>query len=730
MKNDTNLRQFLYRNPFAVTLVLALGTFWCSFTINGIYNVAVENIMRRYELSATYMSSIVACYGIIQCFLVIPISYRFGRKWKAKVIGSGMIIFSIGCFCFTLPHVLSERYKPIVLSECNGDCEPKLHSVRYFFNFAYLLLGLGNVPMYTLTLSYIHENNYFGKVGTNHHYAWYHMNTAFGPGIGFLIAGQFTKTWVDFYDKNMREPDDLDIESKLWVGTWWISYWISGLFTFLLGIFVILFVPEKLKTRDRQKDDYKVKPEKKQSNSPRSSDRLLSLRQSRSDYQVYLSKSQHSTRTQPSYGSALKVCRSESHATAVSGTSYQEIFDNPSDLGEGHDWSDILPSYKKLLSNNVFLSIMGTTICDMAYISVVSMYGLIYLSEIYNISQDTASMIFSASLATVMLALPGSSFATRKVDVSTKSDVKWTMKMLRFLTFLGACSCLSLFFMCDDNHHLYAGGNKNFNEISGIKGNWITNPTYENIDGFNPELFGTCSNDGNRECKCSPQEYSPVCANLTVTTELNVTSSEQVTFFSPCHLGCEFDLDEENPFKSLKKRQVGETDSPIVKNCKCIDMEFTNVEFGSCAKYACDWRIYLIIPGLVFGCFLTFFQAVPGTLVTQAIVPDHLRSAALGLNALFYRIFGTIPVPILAAKVIDSKCLWWSTTCQREKGACRAFDKYGLSAAFVTIIFVLKCLALLSYTFGIYHVDKLSHLKQKGATKTDQIAKRSSRPGH
>ena len=37
---------------------------------------------------------------------------------------------------------------------------------------------------------------------------------------------------------------------------------------------------------------------------------------------------------------------------------------------------------------------MGTTICDMAYISVVSMYGLIYLSEIYNISQDTASMIF------------------------------------------------------------------------------------------------------------------------------------------------------------------------------------------------------------------------------------------------------------------------------------------------------------------------------------------------
>lgn len=105
------------------------------------------------------------------------------------------------------------------------------------------------------------------------------------------------------------------------------------------------------------------------------------------------------------------------------------------------------------------------------------------------------------------------------------------------------------------------------------------------------------------------------------------------------------------------------------------DMEFTNVEFGSCAKYACDWRIYLIIPGLVFGCFLTFFQAVPGTLVTQAIVPDHLRSAALGLNALFYRIFGTIPVPILAAKewfllffVLTKYFIFKSTKKKNETG--------------------------------------------------------------
>lgn len=43
------------------------GSFWCSFTVNGLYNVALENIIRRYELSATFMSSINATYGTVQC---------------------------------------------------------------------------------------------------------------------------------------------------------------------------------------------------------------------------------------------------------------------------------------------------------------------------------------------------------------------------------------------------------------------------------------------------------------------------------------------------------------------------------------------------------------------------------------------------------------------------------------------------------------------------------------
>ena len=65
-------------------------------------------------------------------------------------------------------------------------------------------------------------------------------------------------------------------------------------------------------------------------------------------------------------------------------------------------------------------------------------------------------------------------------------------------------------------------------------------------------------------------------------------------------------------------------------------------------------------------------------MVGQAVVPDHLRTAALGLQTLLFRAFGSIPLPIIAANIIDSKCYWWGTSCMNERGACRAFDKYGM----------------------------------------------------
>jgi len=178
------------------------------------------------------------------------------------------------------------------------------------------------------------------------------------------------------------------MDSKLWVGSWWLGYWISGFFIFLLGIFILLFVPEKLKTRDRTKDDLVVRAPCGRSRSSLEIYSAGHRLNSRADlYPPNVGASHTSTRSDP-------IKSDTSHATAISGLSYQEVFDNPGNMGEGHDWSDLISSYKRLLSNRVFLAVCAGTAVDMAFVSIVSMYGLIYLSEIYNIPQDISSLIF------------------------------------------------------------------------------------------------------------------------------------------------------------------------------------------------------------------------------------------------------------------------------------------------------------------------------------------------
>ena len=116
--------------------------------------------------------------------------------------------------------------------------------VKYLFNLAYFLIGMGNIPMVTLTLSYICENNFYGNIETNYHYALYHAGTAFGPAVGMLVAGQFTNVWVDWYDKGLSPPGELSTDSKLWVGTWWLPYWIVSGLLFIIGLFIVCCVPE------------------------------------------------------------------------------------------------------------------------------------------------------------------------------------------------------------------------------------------------------------------------------------------------------------------------------------------------------------------------------------------------------------------------------------------------------------------------------------------------------
>ena len=62
--------------------------------------------------------------------------------------------------------------------------------------------------------------------------------------------------------------------------------------------------------------------------------------------------------------------------------------------GEGHDWSDLIPSYKKLFTNFAFLGLTGSCTADMGFVSIIGIYGIQFLAEVYNFSISGASIIF------------------------------------------------------------------------------------------------------------------------------------------------------------------------------------------------------------------------------------------------------------------------------------------------------------------------------------------------
>lgn len=62
--------------------------------------------------------------------------------------------------------------------------------------------------------------------------------------------------------------------------------------------------------------------------------------------------------------------------------------------GEGYDWSDLLPTYRKILSNVSYVSMTGVLTTNMGTVSVIAIYGIQYLSEVYNMSIPTSSFTF------------------------------------------------------------------------------------------------------------------------------------------------------------------------------------------------------------------------------------------------------------------------------------------------------------------------------------------------
>ena len=199
--------------------------------------------------------------------------------------------------------------------------------------------------------------------------------------------------------------------------------------------------------------------------------------------------------------------------------------------GEGRDWSDLLSSYRKILKNISFLGVTGACTSSMAFTSIISMYGIQYLTEVYHVPHANSTVIFrlnyststefilnyafSMSLSTVLLALPISGYLSKGINKTKMRDLKKTLRFMRLCSGIGGTCLLSLLMTCNNDEVLFAGGDVGFNDLN-LEANWIQSNSSKYYQFNNEQLYGYCSLNNNIDpkCPCGTDEYIPICAKV------------------------------------------------------------------------------------------------------------------------------------------------------------------------------------------------------------------------
>lgn len=193
--------------------------------INGFTAAGLTSMERRFQLSSKQAGMIVAAHDVSSLLLVVFVSYYGETRHKAKWIGIGALVTSIGCLLFALPHALAGKYvpnesfanlqRPALCSAYSENvtrsytrfCENLSASDwKYMFVFigAKLVLGAGMTPAFTLGPAYIDEN-VSPETAPMYIGVWF-IATFFGPGVGYVAGGTLMNIYVDLIQASIYEP--------------------------------------------------------------------------------------------------------------------------------------------------------------------------------------------------------------------------------------------------------------------------------------------------------------------------------------------------------------------------------------------------------------------------------------------------------------------------------------------------------------------------------------------
>ncbi|XP_027512667.1 solute carrier organic anion transporter family member 4C1 isoform X2 [Corapipo altera] len=162
----------LCNNPEGYLAVYSLLATFQGIVVNGLVNISISTIEKRYELNSSLTGLISASYDISFCMLSLFISFFGERGHKPRWLAFSAFMLGLGSLIFCLPHFSVGKYHygakpedtcqaPETVSAnitCNASMKSSHHKYMYVFILGQLLLGVGGTPLYTLGTAFIDDS--------------------------------------------------------------------------------------------------------------------------------------------------------------------------------------------------------------------------------------------------------------------------------------------------------------------------------------------------------------------------------------------------------------------------------------------------------------------------------------------------------------------------------------------------------------------------------------------
>ncbi|CAH1774950.1 unnamed protein product [Owenia fusiformis] len=253
-------------NTKTFLVVMCIFSMIQGFVVNGINNVNVSTLERRYQLPSARVGLISSSYDISAAILVIPITYWGAHTHKPRLLAFAALILGLGSLVMCIPQMASGLYElgaetslsDVCLVEGNNVTAPYcskendvLQNYLYVLMLGQFLHGIAGTTLYSIGVVVIDENVktklsplYIGIMYTF---------SGFGPAIGYIAGGQFLNIYVDVVTNAGISITPAD---PRWVGAWWIGFAIGCVCSIITAAFLFCYDYEMPEAKNARAERY------------------------------------------------------------------------------------------------------------------------------------------------------------------------------------------------------------------------------------------------------------------------------------------------------------------------------------------------------------------------------------------------------------------------------------------------------------------------------------------